>query len=306
MTRKILLLLLVSCLVQGRSLAQQDPLYNLYAFNQGMINPAYAGVYNNLNLNFISRLQWVGLEGSPRTNMFSASASVASRLGMGLMVVSDQLGINNNQEVQLSGSFKLIDDDGKVLSMGLQAGLINYKYDYSKLNLEYVDDNDLDMTRAQYSKPNFGAGVWYMTEQFFAGVSSPRILNVDVNDGVSTSTRYLRHIYISGGGLINNTFNGTTRIKPSFLLRWVPDGALAADLSCSILLKEIVWAGVTIRNLSAVGVNGQLQLPNGMRFGYAFELPTSSLISSSYGTHEFSIMIELNALTNHHKIIRYF
>jgi type IX secretion system PorP/SprF family membrane protein len=208
-------------------------------------------VYNNLTLNAISRLQWIGIDGSPRTNMFSASSSVANKFGAGLMVVSDQLGINNNQEVQLSFSYKVIEDDGKVLSFGLQGGLINYKYDYGKLNLEYIDDTDLDMNRSQYSEPNFGAGVWYMTDLYYVGVSSPRILNVDVNDGMTSSTRYQRHFYVSGGMIINNSFNSTIRLKPSFLLRWVPNGNMAADLNLSALLMETIWAGVTLRNFSS-------------------------------------------------------
>ncbi len=306
MTKKILALSILLVLLQKISVAQQDPLYNLYSFNQGMINPAYAGIYNNLTLNFISRLQWVGIDGSPRTNMFSATSSLATKFGGGIMVVSDQLGINHNQEAQLAFSYKVIDDDGKVLSLGMQGGLVSYKYDYNKLYLEYVDDTDLDMTRSQYSKPNFGAGIWFMTEKFFAGLSSPRILNVDVNDGVANSTRYLRHFYISGGALFNNSFNSTIRLKPSFLVRWVPGGNLAADLNLAALFMETVWAGITVRNLSAIGVNGQLQLNNGMRIGYGFELPTSSLISSTFGTHELSIMIELAPLKSQNRVVRYF
>jgi type IX secretion system PorP/SprF family membrane protein len=305
MIKKILVLSLFCGLIQPCCIAQQDPLYNLYAFNQGMINPAYTGIYSNLTLNLISRLQWVGIEGSPRTNMFSATSAVSDRFGAGLMVVSDQLGINNNQEVELSFSYKLINEDGQVLSMGLQGGLISYKYDYSKLNLEYVDDADLDMNRQQFSAPNFGAGIWYMNDRFFAGISSPRILNVNVNDGVVASTRYLRHFYFSAGGLLNK-FHSKFQLKPSFLLRWVPDGNMAADVNLTAILLETLSAGITIRNFSAIGLNGQLQINNNMRFGYAFELPTNSLISSNFGTHELSVMIELNALKTHHKVIRYF
>lgn len=306
MTKKILVLLLFSAFLRVESIAQQDPLYNLYAFNQGMINPAYTGVYNNLTMNLISRLQWVGVDGSPRTNMFQGTTSIANRFGVGLMAVSDKLGINHNQELQLAFSYKVIEDEGRVLALGVQGGMINYKYDYSKLNLEYIDDTDLDMNQSQYSEPNFGAGVWYMTDRFYAGVSSPRILNVDVNDGVLSSTRYLRHFYFSGGMLINNSFNRALRLKPSFLLRWVPGGNLAADLNLSVLLMETIWAGVTVRNLSAVGINGQFQVSSRLRIGYGFELPTSSLISSNFGTHELSILIELSPLKTQHKIIRYF
>jgi type IX secretion system PorP/SprF family membrane protein len=306
MNNKTLVLAVLCALTQQFALAQQDPLYNLYQFNQGMINPAYSGVYNNLTLNAISRLQWIGIDGSPRTNMFSASSSVANKFGAGLMVVSDQLGINNNQEVQLSFSYKVIEDDGKVLSFGLQGGLINYKYDYGKLNLEYIDDTDLDMNRSQYSEPNFGAGVWYMTDLYYVGVSSPRILNVDVNDGMTSSTRYQRHFYVSGGMIINNSFNSTIRLKPSFLLRWVPNGNMAADLNLSALLMETIWAGVTLRNFSSVGLNGQFQVANRFRIGYGFELPMNSLINSNFGTHELSILMELSPLKTQRKVMRYF
>ena len=306
MKRKILLPAALCAMISFVSSAQQDPLYNLYQFNQGMINPAYSGVYNNLALNLISRLQWVGIDGSPRTNMFSASSSVATKFGVGLMVISDQLGINNNQEAQLSFSYRVIEDDGRVLALGLQGGWINYKYDYNKLNLEYIDDTDLDMNRGQYAEPNFGAGIWFMTDRYFIGVSSPRILNVDVNDGVTSSTRYQRHFYISGGGIINNTFNNSIRLKPSFLLRWVPDGNMAADLNVSALLIETIWAGITLRNFSSIGLNGQFQVGNRFRLGYGFELPTNSLINSSFGTHEVSILMELSPLKNQRKVMRYF
>ena len=39
----------------GPALAQLDPLYNHYLFNQSMINPAYTGINNTLNATAISR-----------------------------------------------------------------------------------------------------------------------------------------------------------------------------------------------------------------------------------------------------------
>ena len=88
--------------------AQQDPLYNLYSFNQFMINPAYAGIYNNFNANLITRKQWAGIDGSPLTNMLSFHSSISDRFGGGLLLINDRLGVNNNTEGQLSFSYKLI------------------------------------------------------------------------------------------------------------------------------------------------------------------------------------------------------
>ena len=288
------------------SSAQQDPLYNLYYYNQVMINPAYAGLYKDVTLNLISRKQWVGIDGSPLTNFFSLTSSVGNRFGVGAMVVDDRLGINHTQEGQLAFSFKVIEDGGKVLSFGVQGGLISYRYDYNKLNLEYLDDEDLDMTRSQFSEPNFGAGIFFKTDIFFVGASCPRILNVEVNDGMTTSTRYLRHFYFSGGFIINNSFHGLVRLKPSVLWRMVPDGTQALDLNLHALFLGTLWAGITVRNFSAVGINTQFQVSQRLRIGYGFELPTNSLLSQNFGTHELSLLLAFSPLGSQQKVFRYF
>jgi len=286
--------------------AQQDPLYNLYYYNQLMINPAYAGLYKDVTLNLISRKQWVGIEGSPLTNFLSFSSSVNKRFGIGAMVVDDRLGINTSQEGQLAFSFKVIAKEETVLSLGVQGGLINYRYDYSKLNLEYLDDEDLDMNRTSFSRSNVGTGIFFRTEKFYVGVSVPRILNVKVNDGMTTSTRFLRHYYISGGFLINNTFNNLIRLKPSFLWRIIPDGQQALDVSLHALLLETIWAGITVRNFDALGANGQFQVSQRLRIAYSFELPTNSLLSQNFGTHEISILLAFSPLGSQQKVVRYF
>lgn len=301
---KVALFFLLLATVQSQ--AQQDPLYNLYFFNQGMINPAYIGLYKDATLNLISRKQWVGIDGAPLTNFLSFSTSVGDRFGIGGTITSDQLGINQNLEGQLAFSFNVIEKPGVTLALGAQGGLINYRYDYSKLNLEYLDDEDLDMSLTQYTRPNFGAGIFLKTDRFYAGLSSPRILNVDINDGVMSSTRYQRHFYFSGGALFNNSFKSSVRIKPSFLLRMVPEGNMALDVSLHALFIETLWAGITVRNLSAVGINTQLQVSQRTRLGYGFELPTNALLTRNYGTHELSLLIEFSPLGSQHKIFRYF
>lgn len=289
-----------------QSSAQQDPLYNLYFYNQVMINPAYAGLYKETNLNLISRKQWIGIKGAPLTNFFSLTSSLGRRVGVGGSVVDDRLGINVIQEVQGAFSFKLFEKEGTVLALGVQGGLINYHYDYSRLNLEYLDDPDLNTNLSRYTKPNVGAGVFFRAERFYFGFSAPRLLNVQVQDGMTSSTRYMRHFYVSGGGLITNPFKRLFHLKPSFLLRIAPEGKYALDLNLHALLLETLWVGATVRNFNALGVNTQFQLLSRLRAGYSFELPTSSLISRNFGTHELSLMLSFSPLAGQQKVIRYF
>ncbi len=127
-----------------------------------------------------------------------------------------------------------------------------------------------------------------------------------VGDGVQSSTRYLRHYYISGGYVFNNTLKSSIHYKPSFLFRMAPGGNHALDMNFHVLLKEVLWAGVTVRNFSAIGINAQFQAGQRFRFGYAFELPANTLISQTYGTHEISIMLELSPLRHQQRVVRYF
>jgi type IX secretion system PorP/SprF family membrane protein len=169
-----------------------------------------------------------------------------------------------------------------------------------------MDDDDLDMNRTQFSRSNVGTGIFFRTEKFYLGVSVPRILNVQINDGMAASTRYLRHYYISGGFIINNTFKNLIRLKPSFLLRMMPNGQQALDVSLHALLLETIWAGVTVRNFDALGANGQFQVSQRLRVAYSFELPTNSLLSQNFGTHEVSLLLAFSPLGTQQKVVRYF
>lgn len=301
-------ILFVMIFIGCRAFAQQDPLYNLYSFNQFMINPAYAGVYKNVSTNLIARQQWVGIEGAPLTSALTVHSSIMDRYGAGLLIVNDRIGVNNTLEAQAAFSFKLINErgrHGRVLAMGVQGGVINYMYDYSKLNLEYVDDTDLDFTHDRYTKPNFGAGIFYMTDVFYLSLSVPRILDVNIEEGMTTSTRYSRHYYAGGGYVINGNNRNPVKLKTSFLLRYV-ENAISLDLSANVLLADAVWAGATLRNLNALALLGQFQVSNVLRIGYSLELPANQLIRTSYGTHEISLLADVSLSRRQRRVFRYF
>jgi len=302
MKRLLTVILLISCC--SISFGQQDPLYNQYQFNQLMINPAYAGIYERLSLGLISRVQWAGVDGAPITNTFTGNTSLLrGKVGTGLTVVYDRFGVSENLEVQAAYSY-ILDFGLNKLSMGLQTGLINYKYNYLDLNLEYLDDPDLIPTEENFTKPNFGAGIMFLAERFFIGASVPRILNIEVEDGSSTSTRYRKHYYFTGGVVVFPS--PFLKLRFTSLLRYVENNPLSVDFNGSVLLGETIWAGVMVRNLSGVGVFGLFELNDSIRAGYSFELPTTELVRSNFGTHEVSISIDFDVFSGQQLTRRYF
>ena len=299
------LLLIISCIICFHlGYAQQDPLYNQYQFNQLMVNPAYAGIYERLSVNLISRVQWAGVDGAPITNTLTANTSLMKgKLGTGLSVIYDRFGVAENIEVQAAYSY-IIDLGVNKLAMGLQTGLISFKYNYLDLNLEYLDDPDLNPAEENFTEPNFGAGIMFLSDHYFIGASVPRILNVDIEDGSTSSTRYHRHYYFSGGVI---TFPSPfLKLKFTTLLRYVENAPLSADFTASALLGETIWAGVMLRNLNGVGIFGLFELNDSFRIGYSFELPTTELVRSNFGTHELSVNIDFDVFSGQQLSRRYF
>ena len=88
--RRLLLLLLVllTFSVEG----QQDPQYTQYMYNLSVINPAYAGSKEHLNIGVLYRNQWTGFDGAPTTANLFGHLPVGKNVGLGLSAITDEIG----------------------------------------------------------------------------------------------------------------------------------------------------------------------------------------------------------------------
>ena len=116
------------------SYAQHAPIYTQYSMNQAMFNPAYAAVNNQMNFSFMSRKQWVGLEGAPFTNTLLASTSMFNaKGGAGLIINSNAYGVSSNLDLFAQAAYSLKLGLNAQLSVGIQGGYMIYKNDFSKI-----------------------------------------------------------------------------------------------------------------------------------------------------------------------------
>ena len=285
--------------------AQQDPLYSQYHFNQLVINPAYAGIYNNTNFSFISRIQWAltGIEGTPFTNSFIGQISVVhNKVGLGLIVVQDKLGVANNYEIHLPLSYKINWGD-KTFSFGLQPGMQSINYNYDDLDLRSADDPAFQGSESAI-KPNVGAGLALMSDKMFIGISVPRLINTEFTDGITSSLRYRRHFYGSFSYLFQ--LNSYLKLKPSILVRGVEGAPISYDVNAILLINNMIWAGAYTRNFETVGLLFQWDYKTAYRFGYNFEFPVANSLPFSYTSHEFMLSIDLSLFGEQDVFQRFF
>lgn len=294
MKKSLLLLALLGLSLSG--FAQQDPLYAQYINNPMVINPAYAGLNNNFNASISYRNQWGGFDGNPVTmNVNSHLSLVDNKVGVGILLVQDKIGNIKNTEFQAAFSYKLKLED-KTFSFGMQAGVINFRNDYSSLNLS----NKLDtaFTRNEnLSKPNIGVGAILKSEKYFVGLSVPRLLSTIVSNGGQNYELYNQHYYLFGSYVFY--LNERIRLKPSVLLKGVKGSPLSTDLNFNVNIDANYTAGVFTRNFNAYGLLLQAKLSDRYKFGYTFELPTNQSVGTRFNTHELFLGIVLPVLSYH-------
>ena len=153
-------------------------MYSQYMYNMLGVNPAYAGNREVLGLNFFQRNQWVGLRGAPKTTSLSLDQSIKEgKIGLGIQMYSDQLNVEEANGINGFLSSRIKVSDKGILSVGLSVGLMNYQFNsLDVLNRIRTDDNVFVTVIPSQWNPSVGFGLYYNSDQFYVGVSSPSVL----------------------------------------------------------------------------------------------------------------------------------
>lgn len=289
------LILCFLLLVSLFSVAQQDPLYSQYINNMLLINPAYSGSTTDLNASVMYRKQWAGFEGSPVT--MNASAHMALNrniMGTGMIILQDQVGSNKTTEVMLTYGYHISLNKDIKLSLGLQAGYVNYYSDFSVLK---INPADTKFANSSEWKPNVGAGFMIRNEVFMLGFSIPKFLNATSHVEQFSTSLYNQHAYAIASYVYPLSYR--IKFKPWVLARFVEGAPLSFDYAISIKVDDSYSLGLITRNLTTYGAYAQINIGDNLRFAYVFELPTQKSVGTQFTTHELTLGLRLKFLKFH-------
>lgn len=283
---------------------QQQAMYTQYMFNGLALNPAYAGSHEAMSLTLLGRVQWVGIEGAPNTQTLSAHSPVADRSSVGMFLIHDNIGVTNQYGLYGSYAYRIPMANG-ALSMGLQVGFNHYTIGLSQINTKGGDQN----FQANYGGsflPNFGAGLFYNSERFYAGASVPHIRNNDLFEGAiqDLDARQFRHYFLTAGYVFD--LGPSLKLKPNFLVKAVQGAPVEYDINANLLIKEVLWVGASYRTNDALSLILEMLLTPQLRLGYAYDYTTTELQEFNTGSHE--LMLNYRFSFNKSKILspRYF
>ncbi|MEJ7645813.1 MAG: type IX secretion system membrane protein PorP/SprF [Chryseolinea sp.] len=276
--------------------AQQDPAYSHFMYNGLAINPGVAGSAETFSATAILRKQWAGIPGAPETQTLNIDGPVWNKkLGLGLSIINDKIGVIQNLVINTQYAYRL-QFEKSTLSLGLQAGMSGYKADYTSVvtNSQNTSDNSFGENTSRIIF-NFGSGIYYYSERFFAGFSVPHIINQrldDITDENGLQSRQYRHYFITTGYVFDA--GEKFKIKPSLLLK-VADGApVQLDVNSSFWYNETVSLGFSYRTNDSFSTLVQVQLAKRFRVGYAYDFIISPLSRYTSGNNEVMLRYELH------------
>lgn len=303
----LFMLLMAPCAI----FAQQLSLFTQYRENATIVNPAaiegdFFAYGQNLTFGLSYRAQWVGLTNGPRTQTLRGSYLNTEYSGVTLLaggqIINDQTGPTGFTGVYgRIGGVVTDDPEYSGLSIGLSAGLVQYRVNASDIRLR--DPNDVIGSQDQAQLfPDVGLGVYYYRmvgdgDFFYSGISVPQVIGLDLtfqDENGEFFTKRIQHFY----GLLGfyKFFDNDSFLEPSIWVKYAPNAPFNADINLRYQLPSSFWIGTGIStggnfHVDAGIIIGQNTFDNTIRLGYGFDYSFSSFGPTAGSTHELNLTL---------------
>jgi len=281
--------------------AQQDPQYSQYMFNQMAVNPGYAGSHDVICLTAVHRQQWVGIEGAPVTPVFTVNAPFkmfGANHGAGLTVMSDRVGFQTDVSASLAYALQLQLGTGK-LGIGVNGMFLNkalsatWKIPAGSGMVSPETDPSIPGANESVMGFDMGLGVYYRTEKVYLGLSSTHLLEPALKYEVvgikNPKYRLKRHYHVMTGCLLPLK-NPAWELAPSLMV--FSDGtASQITTNVNVMYNKKVWGGMGYRLNDAIIAMIGVDIFSGLKIGYAFDYTYTNMNKyfSSGGSHEIMV-----------------
>ena len=310
----VLLMLCITTLTWG----QFDPQFSQNMFNQLATNPGFAGSSGMVNLSAINRQQWVGFEGAPKTTVFGADAAVRlfkQESGVGMIFGNDVIGPFKNLYANFSYAYRIDILEGS-LGIGLSLGFLSQTLDGTTLDplsggngdtYHSKDDPAIPQSEVSGTAFDMGFGAFYDNTKYYVGFSVNHLNKPSPNLDDEFHT-YVKQTFFFTGGIRYKMKKHPVVLVPSLYLK-TDFAGLQVDFNANAIIKDKYWGGITYRLQDAIVLLAGMELLNGLKIGYSYDITLSKLANYSSGTHEimigYSFELNFEKRTKRYKSVRY-
>ena len=291
--KKIIIALVVLLGYSSTAVAQQDPQYTQYMYNQAVINPAYAGSKDALSIVSLYRNQWTGFDGAPKTLTLSGHSPIGEKVGLGLSFISDQHGPVKENNIYADFSYTINVGEVSKLALGVKAGVTLHDIALNSGVTTAVAGDPLFANNVSKTNPNAGLGAFFYTNKYYVGLSMPNILDsVHLDEDGRNYGSEVQHYFLTGGYVFQLTEN--TKLKPSFLVKSSFDAPVSFDVNANFLFYDKFEVGASYRNTDSFSGLIGFAFTKSIRLGYAYDHIMSDIQNAASSSHEVFLQFDLN------------
>lgn len=283
MKTRIIILSVICLLAIGSASAQNDAQMSHYMFNNIAYNPAFAGANGLINATFLHRTQWAGFKNAPSTQFLSGDMLLDRIGGVGLSIVNDKLGYEKALNVRLMYAYHHQLGEDMKISGGLGLGILSKSLDGTQLVYENMSDVNAVTTKESQISPNFDFGIAGKFKTFTLGFSFSH-----VNQSLSTATisKPPRHMYVFAQ--YEYAINEMIDVIPSVYFK---NSSFISQFELNALgmYDKRFWGGLSYRMTESLVILAGLNVKNGLKIGYSYDLNTGPIKTYSSGSHEIML-----------------
>jgi type IX secretion system PorP/SprF family membrane protein len=297
--KKYLLLIAAAFAVQTAWSQEQSAVLSHYHISPVLINPAYAGFNDGHQLQMNVRSQWTGFPGAPKTYGVGYNGPIGKTLGLGLGVLSENLGNLTNTRVQLNYAFRYEAKNVK-FAAGFSTEFINKRVSDSVLDNPLLDESDELVLNAVDGNKIFDAslGAWAtFKKSTFVGVTFPNLVVAKIGEietGENQGSPFKYSIIHFGHEFDVEPYN--FKLKPSVMVHHLMDKSLQIDFNLlGSFINDKLIAGTSVR----AGLGGVASVLLGtnidvFRLYYSYDVSFQQVQKYNGGTHELTLLFNFD------------
>lgn len=261
--------------------AQKDVQFTQFGSARSIINPALTGLNSYTEISILARQQWTGFSKAPSTQFISYEQAFKKRWGLGASLIHDNLGFENNYDMNANAAYYYPLSESTKLSFGLGLNVINKNLSGNELIYDDMTDPNGIYTDESKTGINLNAGIGISSEKFSIGISSRHLSN----QGIKSSDIFspIRHYYLYSSYQLK--INDQYFLRPSILIK---SNAQKTELNlnlCGEFVNTLIL-GVNFRYEESLALIIGIQAIKNLKVSYSYDIISGPVNKVSPASHE--------------------
>ncbi|RMF29407.1 MAG: type IX secretion system membrane protein PorP/SprF [Bacteroidetes bacterium] len=299
--KKLVAFLIPFCLLQGLLAQEQAAVYMHYHLSPILVNPSVAGFSGNHQIQMNIRSQWTTFPNAPKTYSLNYDGPLGRVLGIGVGLLSEDIGGMNRLRFQLNYAFRYEVTKEVKLGLGFSTEFQNIKVSDSVRDNVFYEEGDEILEQAIEGNNVFDAalGAWArFNDATYIGIAFPNLIVAKIGDIASKDPEgsFFKFVIFNMGHEFDIT-SANFKLEPSLIFRKIWNTPFMVDFNLKgAFLDEKLIAGLSYR----AGVGGAVGLLLGtkydaFRFYYTYDVFFGDFQQFNGGSHEVTVAFQFDS-----------